>query len=107
MILTGLRAIQYKQSLALFSFLTLITFLAQNTDDSHDDGPQVLTPTPQVGMVPPGPPPGLPRQPRPAHMMNFGQRPMMRMMPPGPPPGRPPGMPAGMSDHSLSKGRWL
>ena len=47
-------------------------------------------------MVPPGPPPGLPRQPRPAHMMNFGQRPMMRMLAPGPPPGRPPGMPAGM-----------
>ncbi|CAB4005655.1 WW domain-binding 11 [Paramuricea clavata] len=73
----------------------------QNTDDSHEDGSQVLTPTPQVGMVPPGPPPGLPRQPRPAHMMNFGQRPMMRMMPPGPPPGRPPGMPAGMPPRGM------
>ena len=74
----------------------------QIPEESQEDGPQVNnTPAPPAGMVPPGPPPGLPRQPRPAHMMNFGQRPMMRMLAPGPPPGRPPGMPAGMPPRGM------
>ncbi|XP_028415924.1 WW domain-binding protein 11-like [Dendronephthya gigantea] len=74
----------------------------QSSDDNHEDGDQANIPNPvQSGMVPPGPPPGLPRQPRPAHMMNFNQRPMMRMLPPGPPPGRPPGMQGGMLPRGM------
>lgn len=67
-------------------------------DEDHKDTHPKL-PGPHPGLAPPGPPPGLPRQPRPLHMMpppNFSQRPMMRMLPPGPPPGRPPGMPSGL-----------
>ncbi|XP_046862876.1 WW domain-binding protein 11-like [Xenia sp. Carnegie-2017] len=73
----------------------------QELEEKSQERPSNPPAPPQSGMVPPGPPPGLPRQPRPAHLMNFNQRPMMRMMPPGPPPGRPPGMPSGMPPRGM------